>query len=230
MSFFGNIGNAIKKGVVDVGHFVGNVATNPIVKGLGAGALALTGVGIPASAAIFGGLQLAGNLLKPGGNIGKGIQGGLGGAAEGALAGTVGKGIKSVTGMTGLQGIEHMLGIGQAGGDAGSGGDQSQYVLNDDGSIKTDENGDPVMNPNAGQSDNQGGGGGGDEQNILGKINDIAKKVPGVSSIESMLGGAGGGGLNLGNLGQLGLAGLKGTTRSISARSRATTRSRRWTP
>lgn len=85
MSVFGNIGKALKKGVVDVGHFVGKAASNPIVQGVTA---MIPGLGVPISA-----LEGAvGGLLKPGGNIGGAITGGLKGAASGA----VGKGVKGI--------------------------------------------------------------------------------------------------------------------------------------
>ncbi|HKW09273.1 MAG TPA: hypothetical protein VJO33_02775, partial [Gemmatimonadaceae bacterium] len=90
MSWLSNIGHAVKKGVTDVGHFVGNVATNPWVDAGLAGVLALTGVGIPASAAIMGGTKGLGELIKPGGNLGNAASGGLKGAALGAGASALG--------------------------------------------------------------------------------------------------------------------------------------------
>lgn len=89
-----NVGSAIKKGVVDTGHAVGKVASNPIVQG---------GVGLafgPAAAAAVGGL---GHLIAPGGNVGKAVAG----AAEGYGAGTIG----------------HTIGSLMSGGDVGANGD-----------------------------------------------------------------------------------------------------------
>lgn len=95
-SFFGNIGSAIKKGVVDTGHFIGKAQSNPIVKGLEAAGLAATGVGIPASAAILAGAGAAGGALRPGGGLKgaltQGAQGALTGAAAGAVGDVVGQG------------------------------------------------------------------------------------------------------------------------------------------
>lgn len=75
-------GRALK----ETGHALGQVATNPLVDAGLAGALALTGVGIPASAAILGGTKGLGSLIAPGGNIGDAAQGAVSGGAEGALA------------------------------------------------------------------------------------------------------------------------------------------------
>lgn len=80
-SFFGNIGNALKKGVTDVGHFAGKVASNPIVDaGIGL-------IGGPGAAAAAGGL---GRLLAPGGNIGEAAKGAAIGGAAGYGASKIG--------------------------------------------------------------------------------------------------------------------------------------------
>jgi hypothetical protein len=84
MSFFGNIGNAIKKGVTDVGHFAGRVLSNPIVEGASA---FIPGVG----PLITAGEGALGGILKPGGNLGTALRGGLQGAAAGALGGGIRK-------------------------------------------------------------------------------------------------------------------------------------------
>lgn len=89
-SFFGSIGNAIKKGVTSVGHAVGTVVTSKIGQGLIGGALALTGVGLPASAAIFAASKGVGNLIKPGGNLSHALTGAAQGAVEGVVASEAG--------------------------------------------------------------------------------------------------------------------------------------------
>lgn len=90
MSVFGNIGKAIKKGVTDTGHFIGKVADNPVTKGVTAAALAATGVGAPAAAAIMAGEGLAGGALRKGGNLGTAVKGGATGALEGFGASKLG--------------------------------------------------------------------------------------------------------------------------------------------
>lgn len=93
-SFFGNIGNAIKKGVVDTGHLVGKVASNPLVEG------AAGLVGGPALAAAVGGI---GHLIAPGGNLGTAVKG----AVTGGLAGVAGGAIKSGVGAIADNGFEN---------------------------------------------------------------------------------------------------------------------------
>ncbi len=90
----GGAAKAVAKGATAVGHTAGKVVTSGVGKGILAGGLALTGVGIPAAAAIMGGSQAVGALIKPGGNIGKAAKAGATGAAVGAGAAVVGKGIK----------------------------------------------------------------------------------------------------------------------------------------
>jgi hypothetical protein len=85
-NIFGNIGRAIKKGVTDTGHFVGKVASNPLVDG------AIGLIGGPAAAAAAGGL---GRLIAPGGNLGtaaKGAAVGYGAGQVGSLARKLGGG------------------------------------------------------------------------------------------------------------------------------------------
>ncbi len=78
-----NVKNAVTKGAVDAGHAVGTVASNPVVQGLTMAGLIASGVGAPAAAAIMAAQRGGGALLKPGGNIGAGVTGGLQGAAAG---------------------------------------------------------------------------------------------------------------------------------------------------
>lgn len=61
--------NAVVKAAVDTGHVAGTVATSGVGKAVIGGALALTGVGIPAAIAIGAATQGIGTLIKPGGNI-----------------------------------------------------------------------------------------------------------------------------------------------------------------
>lgn len=105
--FLGNAWNAVKKGVTDVGHVAGKVASNPLVEGLAGATLG------PEAAAALGGI---GHLIAPGGNIGSGLKG----AVTGGAAGLAGSGIKNLGGMA-------LSGLGGAGGStpawgAGSGG------------------------------------------------------------------------------------------------------------
>ncbi len=94
MGIFGNIKNAVVKGVKDAGHAVGKVADNKYAKLGTAGILALTGVGAPAAAAILAGQGLAGGALKPGGNIGSALKGGATGAVSGLAAAKAGQALK----------------------------------------------------------------------------------------------------------------------------------------
>jgi hypothetical protein len=109
-----NVKNAVTKGVTDVGHTVGQIADNPWTKAAVAAGLAATGVGAPAAAAILGTMGAGGALLKPGGNIGGAVKGGVTGAVEGygagklgaALhgAGGVGAAVRAIPGVTGVLG------------------------------------------------------------------------------------------------------------------------------
>ena len=109
-SIFGNIVNAVKKGVTDVGHTVGSVVTSKIGQGLIGGALALTGVGLPAAAAIMAGSKGIGTLIKPGGNL----KGAATGAAQGAVEGVV----AAEAGSLGRSLISHLTSSGAASGAA----------------------------------------------------------------------------------------------------------------
>jgi hypothetical protein len=106
MSWLSNIGKAIGKGAKDTGHFVGKVASNPIVD---AGLAMIPGVG-PGVAAGAAGL---GRLMAPGGNIGNALKSGatgylagMGGSAlKGALAGGGSLGSKLGALATGAKGL-----------------------------------------------------------------------------------------------------------------------------
>jgi hypothetical protein len=91
-----NVGSAVKKAAVDTAHVTGKVVTSKAGKALIGGALALTGVGIPAAAAIGAATQGVGTLIRPGGNIGAAAKAGAVGAAGGVAASVVGKGIRRV--------------------------------------------------------------------------------------------------------------------------------------
>lgn len=86
--------NAVVKAAVDTGHVAGTVATSGVGKAVIGGALALTGVGIPAAIAIGAATQGIGTLIKPGGNIGQAIKQGAVGGAEGAAVSVAGKAIQ----------------------------------------------------------------------------------------------------------------------------------------
>jgi hypothetical protein len=173
MSFFGSIGNAIKKGVVEVGHAAGKVLSNPVVQ---AGSAFIPGVG----PLITAGEGALGGLLKPGGNLGSavsgGIQGGLAGAAGGSIR-KLGTGILS----GGLSGMLRPTGTFAPGGGSDPYGNIIDY----------DAGGYPIY---AGDSGSAGGG----WQGALRKLG------------SGLLGGGGGNGLGgLGNLAVGGLAGYQ---------------------
>lgn len=172
MGLFSSIGHAIK----GIGHVAGKVLSNPIVQTASA---FIPGVG-PLVTAGEGAL---GGLLKPGGNLGSalsgGIQGGLAGAAggnirklgTGILSGGLGSTIKGIGGGT----LSGMLG----GGGSDPYGNITGY----------DDGGFPIY-----AGDDQGGGG---WQGTLRKLG------------SGILNGAGGGG-GLGGLGNLAVGGLAG--------------------
>jgi len=98
----GNVGNAVKKAAgdtknavvkaaVDTGHVAGKAATSTVGKVVIGAALAATGVGIGAAAAIGAASQATGELIKPGGNLGKAGKGAVTGAAIGAGSAVAGK-------------------------------------------------------------------------------------------------------------------------------------------
>src|SRR5689334_4371902 len=98
MSIFSNIGKALGKAVKDTGHFVGKVASNPIVD---TGLALIPGVG-PGVAAGAAGL---GRLMAPGGNLGNAAGAAIRSGAVGKLAGAL-PGASSIgSKLAGLPGI-----------------------------------------------------------------------------------------------------------------------------
>lgn len=94
-----NVGKAVGKAVKDTGHAVGKAATSTVGKAVIGGALALTGVGLPAAAGIMSATQAGGQLIKPGGNLGKAAKGAAEGAVEGAAANVVGRVLPKIPGV-----------------------------------------------------------------------------------------------------------------------------------
>lgn len=199
MSFFGNIGNAIKKGVTDVGHFAGNVLSNPIVEGASA---FIPGVG----PLITAGEGALGGILKPGGNIGSALTGGL----QGAAAGLAGGGIRKLG--TGIlqNGIGSMLG----GGLRPTGTYSDANGIDGQGSgglygdiIDYDAGGNPIYASDIPQSiyDDPFGTGDSGGSGILGGVRKLGSGI--LNAVTH--GGANGNGLNLGNLAVGGLAGYQ---------------------
>jgi len=149
------IGNAVK----GVGHVAGEVLSNPIADAV----IGMTPLG-PLGALGAGAL---GGLIKPGGNLGTTITGGL----KGGASGLAGSGVASL--------FSHLTGIGQAGGDTGATGMTSagQQVLTDaNGNVVLDASGQPVMASNT-------------DQSIWGKINDAIHGTGGWGAVASALGG-----------------------------------------
>lgn len=87
-----SIGHAL----TNVGHAIGTAVTSKVGQGILGGALALTGVGAPAAAAIFATTKGVGNLIKPGGNIKHFVTGAAQGAIEGVASNLVGKAGRAV--------------------------------------------------------------------------------------------------------------------------------------
>lgn len=90
-----NTKNAIVKGATDVGHAAGNALDNKYVQAATAAALAASGVGAPAAAAMLAAQAAGGKILKPGGNIGDaasaGLKAGVTSYGTGKLLGSAGK-------------------------------------------------------------------------------------------------------------------------------------------
>lgn len=86
------VASPVQKAAAAVGHTVGNVATSKIGQGILGTALAVTGVGLPAAAAIGAGVKGVGNLIKPGGNLKHTVTG----AAQGAILGVASVGAGKV--------------------------------------------------------------------------------------------------------------------------------------
>jgi hypothetical protein len=203
LSFFGNIGKAIKKGVTDVGHFAGKVLSNPIVEGASA---FIPGVG----PLITAGEGALGGLLKPGGNLGTALKGGLQGAAAGALGGGIRKlgtgiltnGVGSVLGRGGVQ---------QAGGPSGgqSSGDPYGNIIDYDaggnpvyasdipGGIPQSIYDDPFGTGNGGSIGGSGGGGSWQDA-IMGGVRKLGSGL--ANGIGGSIGGVGLGDVALGGL------------------------------
>lgn len=91
-----NVGKAVGKAVKDTGHVAGKVITSKVGQAVIGTGLALTGVGIPLAAGIGAGAQAAGQLIKPGGNLGKAAKGAAVGGAEGLAAGVAGKALGKI--------------------------------------------------------------------------------------------------------------------------------------
>jgi hypothetical protein len=209
MSWFSSGLSGIKTGLTGIGHAVGSVASNPWVKGLTAAGLAATGVGAPLAAGIMATEGAAGGLLRPGGNIGQGLQQGALGAVEGYGAGKIGGALRGggLFGKAGaLMGIKSAL-PGASGGVAASGYgggpslDANGTPTGDGGYGPTlDANGMPV---DAGSGDGQsygsdGAGGGGflsGVKSALGGIGGLAG-----SALHGGIGGISGRDLALGGL------------------------------
>jgi hypothetical protein len=175
MGFFGAIGNAIK----GAGHFAGKVLSNPIVQGASA---FIPGVG----PLITAGEGALGGILKPGGNLGSALSGGLQGAAAGAAGGSIRKlGTGLLTNGVGstiksaLGGGLHPTGTYAPSSGGGGYGDITDY----------DAGGNPIYG---------GDQGGGWQDAILGGARKLGS---------GLLGGQGGGGL--GGLAVGGLAGYQ---------------------
>lgn len=120
MGIFGNIGNAVKKAVkdtknatvkavVDTGHVTGKVVTSKVGQAVIGGALAVSGVGLPAAAAIGAAAKAGGNAIKPGGNFKTAFTGAYQGAALGAGAAVAGAGVRAVKSGAGVSGFKNIL-------------------------------------------------------------------------------------------------------------------------
>jgi hypothetical protein len=90
------VASPVQKAATAVGHAAGTVVTSKVGQAVLGTALAATGVGIPAAAAIMGGTKAVGNLIKPGGNLKHAATGALQGAATGVVAGAAGQAFKAV--------------------------------------------------------------------------------------------------------------------------------------
>ncbi len=90
------VASPVQKAAAAVGHTAGNIVTSKVGQAVLGTALAATGVGIPAAAAIMGGTKAVGNLIKPGGNLKHAATGALQGAATGVVAGAAGQAFKAI--------------------------------------------------------------------------------------------------------------------------------------
>lgn len=81
-----NVKNTVVKAVKDTGHVAGTAVTSKIGQAVIGTGLALTGVGLPLAAAAGAAIKGTGELIKPGGNLGKAAHGAVTGAATGVAA------------------------------------------------------------------------------------------------------------------------------------------------
>jgi hypothetical protein len=102
-------GNATKKAVVDTGHVAGAVATSKVGQAVIGSALAVSGVGLPAAAAIGATAKGGGALIKKGGNLGKAGNAAVQGAAVGAGSAVVGAAVRTVKAGEGFGGFKNVL-------------------------------------------------------------------------------------------------------------------------
>ncbi len=90
------VASPVQHVLTKVGHGLGTVVTSKVGQGILGGALAFTGVGLPAAAGIFAATKGVGNLIKPGGNL-KHFATGVGqGAIEGVVAAGTGKAVRAL--------------------------------------------------------------------------------------------------------------------------------------
>jgi hypothetical protein len=189
-----NVKNATTKAVVDTGHTIGKVADNKWAQYAAMAALAATGVGAAPAAAMMAAMKGGGKLLKPGGNIGEGLKGGVQGALQGYGASKIGSLARGVIGsVTG--------GAGAAGGgiqSAGNSGASGDYIPGSAPSAGV--NGGeyiPGSAPSAGGGSAGGGswwdnllhGGGSDGKGNMGLLGDLGGKFSG--AVGSVTGGGG---------------------------------------
>jgi hypothetical protein len=101
--------NATVKAVKDTGHVTGAVVTSKVGQAVIGGALAVSGVGLPAAAAIGAASKAGGNLIKKGGNLKTAATGAYQGAALGAGAAVAGSLVRTVKDGGGLGGFGNRL-------------------------------------------------------------------------------------------------------------------------
>lgn len=121
---FNKAGSDIKHQAVRSAHDVGGALDNKWVKLATAAALAGTGVGAPAAAAIMGAQGLAGGALKKGGGLKSAAGGALKGAASGATVGALGGGLSALRSGAGVgTALKTATGMGPGGGMAEGAGE-----------------------------------------------------------------------------------------------------------
>lgn len=173
-----------------IGHFAGKVLSNPIVEGASA---FIPGVG----PLITAGEGALGGILKPGGNIGSALTGGL----QGAAAGLAGGGIRKLGTSLLANGVGGALKSSGTFAPSDSGGGQYGNI------IDYDAGGNPIYGSDIPQSiydDPFGTGNGGSTSGGVGS--DI---LGGLRKLGSGLSGGQNGGINVGNLALGGLAGYQ---------------------